>query len=308
MANQQQNIAIINNKSFFSDFIPAKSRLNSTYFKAILTILLTSLMCLTNTSVVAQSRPSPLTRDIVNINAGRSKPFTVYFEYGSVSNEAPISNIVATATIINSKDSSAVPAFEFVSDPNFPSYDIFNGDPSRQASEPAPASPNGCQSFNAPKYTIPTTYFAKDKMERYGLQTAKNSPSNSAILAPKSTGCIALQVKLTTNAKVNDSAAIQFDWDSGPSPDFRGDQKPALVIQPLNIIDPLPVVSSSSSSSQAAIIVQPKPISSSSSSAAVIVATRTGGNPLTPIYLGTGFAGIISVAYLATRKRAPEEF
>lgn len=274
-------------------------------------ILLASTLLLLSSSFIganaqASNRPSPLTLEEQNIAVNLTQPFTVYFQYGSNVSNINISNAIASATIVNSIDTSVKPSFEFVADDTYKNYDIFEGDPSRSATEQAPRSAFPCNTFDGPKYEIPSSFFTSSEMKNYGLQTAKTTPQQTAILTKGSSGCIALQVKVSSNAKIGDKAFIQFDSDAGLSPDFEASLRPNLLIQPLAIVAGQSASSVSSSSVSKISVASVIPSSSSSSSSVVAVAPRTGGNS-TGVFFVSSFIVLISSVLYITKKKTPSE-
>lgn len=272
-------------------------------FLATLSLGLFIVSGLSSLSVEAQNRPSPLSKDEISVAVNISGTFTVAFEYGSPNSTKNISQAIATATIINSVDASIDPSLEFVATETYKNYDTFDGDPSRAATDPSPRSAFPCSNFDGPKYEIPSSYFTARKMNNYGLQTAKTTAQNTAILTKGSSGCIVLQLKPTANAKVGDKAKIQFDWDSSSSPEFEASERPNLIIQPVTLI----AGTASSSSRTSSSVRSVAPVSSSSS--APVVATpvaRSGGISDGFILVGI-FGTVFGITFILTKKREPKE-
>jgi hypothetical protein len=274
--------------------------------KTLITLAILSTICLFSLNTNAQTRPTPITKDVTQIPIDTTKPFDVYFEYGSLSLGKDISNIAATAKIVNTIDPSKSPAFEFLMDDSSDEtshYDIFDGDPGREDNAPAPREAFPCSAPDLPRYKLPSSLFTKDSMSNYGLQTNKTNIASVATLTKGSTGCILFKVKLSPNAKVGDQASIQFDWDTLASTDFESNQRPQVIFQPLAVAPSASVaVSSQAVSQRPSQAVQSRVVSS----ATPAPITRTGGvGDNIALILGVGL--LILIVFLITRKSMPKE-
>jgi hypothetical protein len=265
----------------------------------------TFAVILLSSSFSAYAQPSRLADPVTStVPIDRTSPVPIYFKYGSVDSDINIQNAVATAVISNVDQPSETPAFEFVREGN---QDIFNGDPSRPDTDPAPDAPGNCAAFNAPRYNIPSSFFSNNNMSGYGLQTAKNLAQPTAILTQKSTGCILLLVRLTSNAKVGDKVSIQFDWDAGPSPDLRPDQRPRIANVILEVVPGTqPAQSSTPPASQPAQSSTPPAISSSVRSAQVTSTTARSGGWELVAYLSVFALAVSAFIFIKNKKDLPD--
>jgi hypothetical protein len=265
--------------------------------------VLTLAVLLSGTSVYAQQQGTA-TDALLRVPANRTASFTVAFRYGSDLSTQDLTNAVATATIINSKDSSATPPVQFELTGT---KDAFNGDPAQTSSTP-PAGPSDCNNFATPtnSYEVPSALMEATKLNRYGLQTAKNTAQASGTLPRGHSGCILLQVKVAPNAAVGDAATIQFNWDAGPSPQFLASERPDIQIRPIEIVaaqqaaaSSVSSVSSSSSSSSSR---------QSSSSSSSIVAKETARTGAFEVFALLGIISLVIAGFVMYKSKKDVDY
>lgn len=311
-------------KNMFANIFHKKNSVNKNFIFISLISVFTVMLLLVNFVFLAQARQSDSTVDtncvtgtqpycIDKVPKNATKIYSLYFRYGNSTNTSSVDLYKAIAKI-----SIDNPSMEFVSSDI---YDIYNT--STTTSTP-PASIDQCNSSTVPKYKINPSLISTNQI-LYGLQSANNTTAGSGAatvekLTAKNTGCVQVNLKVSTQAVENAVVTITFDEDYGQSgagavqlnltdPYYVDASRPGLQKVSFTIGANSAAISSSSVSSSSV-----KSSSSSSSSSSVPVASavvttppRSGG----PAYLALGsllaLFAIILIAKNTNKNRISEK-
>jgi hypothetical protein len=187
-----------------------------------------TIFSLTGVNTLANRVPDQVAdRTSTPIPIDRAEPVLIAFAYGNIATDVDIENALAEIKINGTDLEFVTTAFE----------DWYFGNPNRADSDAnIPQQPSCNSSYSGPKYKISPSLATANSI-KYGFQSArdKDKPSGSNEpgvldipdrsstirgLREKHTGCIKVEFKVSSTAKVGSTTEIIFEPDALKSPTY----------------------------------------------------------------------------------------